>query len=116
MDVTKTDAAYAACAQFDFDPARMLDILWHIQDVDRCIDAEALTRVAELTGRPRVSVEGVASFYHFYSGRPKGRYAIYLCDDIIDRLHGLNDLIQVIKDELGISPGETTGDGLFQWI
>ena len=46
----------------------------------------------------------------FYSGRPKGRYAIYLCDDtLLTGCIGLNDLIQVIKDELGISPRRDNG-------
>ncbi|MBK8972897.1 MAG: NAD(P)H-dependent oxidoreductase subunit E [Hahellaceae bacterium] len=113
MDNTDSVAVKEACARFDFDPKRLLDILWQVQDVNRCVDANALTDIAQATGLPRVSVDGVASFYHFYSSRPKGRFAIYLCDDIVDRQHGFNDLLAVLRDELGIAPGQITADGLF---
>ena len=101
------------CASFGNDSHRMLDILREIQHRCRWISPETMEIVAAETGRTRIQVEGVASFYSFLSLTPKGRVTIRLCDDIIDRFAGLAEIAAVFETELGISVGETTSDGAF---
>jgi len=101
------------CASFGNDSHRMLDILREIQRRCRWISPETMEIVAAETGRTRIQVEGVASFYSFLSLTPKGRVTIRLCDDIIDRFAGLAEIAAVFETELGISVGETTSDGAF---
>ena len=73
------------CASFGNDRHRMMDILHAVQDRYRWIAPETMEAIAEATGLSRIQVEGVASFYTFFSLTPKGRVTIRLCDDIIDR-------------------------------
>lgn len=101
------------CARFDHDAARMMDILWTIQDQLGWISPETMQRIAERTGTYRVEVEGVVSFYAFFMQVPQGRFVIHLCDDIVDRHAGMEDVLAAFEQELGIQPGQTTSDNLF---
>jgi len=102
-----------ACQRHNSDKARLIDILRDVQDQLRGIDGDAMSLIAELTGSFRVEVEGVVSFYAFFSSEPLGKVVIRLCDDIIDRYAGLHELVKVCHEMLGIKFGETTGDGQF---
>ena len=103
----------AICEGLGNDPARMMDILLQTQDRFRCISPGAMEVIAEATGLSRIAVEGVASFYAFFSDQPVGRVAIRLCDDIIDRFAGMDAVTTALEQELGIKVGETTPDGEF---
>lgn len=103
----------AICAAFGNDRHRMLDILREVQDRYRCIAPSTMDRVAAETGLTRIEVEGVASFYSFLSLTRKGRVTIRLCDDIVDRYAGLDQVVLVFEEVLGIRLGETSADGAF---
>ena len=101
------------CATYGNDPHRMMDILHAIQDRYRWIAPETMEAVAEATGLSRIQVEGVASFYTFFSLTPKGRVTIRLCDDIVDRYAGLEKVTAEFEKALGIEIGQTSADGAF---
>ncbi|MEO9528065.1 NAD(P)H-dependent oxidoreductase subunit E [Roseibium sp.] len=103
----------AICAAFGNDRHRMLDILREVQDHYHCIAPSIMDMVAEETGLTRIEVEGVASFYSFLSLTPKGRVTIRLCDDIVDRFAGVDQVAAVFEEVLGIRIGETSADGAF---
>ena len=103
------------CSAFDNDRHRMIDIVRAVQDALGHIPGEAMEQIATRVGSHRVEVESVVSFYSFFSDRPRGRIVIRLCDDIIDRMAGADQVAQVggsqvFADELGIGIGETTAD------
>lgn len=104
-------ALRAICSEVGNDPSRMMDILLSVQDRFRWISPGAMRVIAEATGLTRIAVEGVASFYSFFSLTPKGRVAIRLCDDIIDRFAGMPAVAAAFEEALGIRVGETTPDG-----
>ena len=109
----ETDEVALICARYGDDPHRMLDILRDVQDRFRHISRPAMREVSRCTGLTEVAVEGVASFYAFFSDTPKGRITIRLCDDIIDRFAGLAKITAAFEEALGISLGETSADGAF---
>ena len=126
MDVPTTDSPHAEsvpsapksdildiCGEYGNDRYRMMDILHTVQDRYRWISPETMETIAEALDLSRIQVEGVASFYSFFSRTPKGRVTIRLCDDIIDRFAGLDDVVQEFEDALGIKMGETSADGAF---
>ena len=102
----------AICDRYQNDPHRMMDILIDVQATRHWISPTATDAIAEATGLSRIAVEGVSSFYAFFANEPKGRVRIWLCDDIVDRHSGLDEVIKAFTDSLGIRPGETTADGL----
>ncbi|MDH5755795.1 MAG: NAD(P)H-dependent oxidoreductase subunit E [Nitrospinota bacterium] len=101
------------CSKFNSDRGRLIDILLDIQSTARHISEEAIEEVASALGIHRVEVEGVVTFYSFFSQTPKGRVAIRLCDDIIDRHAGAEAVGQVFSEALGIGYGQTSTDGRF---
>ena len=54
-----------------------------------------------------------ASFYEEYWLSPKGKYVVWVCQSISCELLGQVDLLNQIKQKLGIDVGETTADGRF---
>lgn len=103
----------AICQRHNNDKRRMMDILIAIQKQYRCIDAESMNMLALQLACPRVEVEGVVSFYSFFSQSPKGVISIHLCDDIIDRHAGVERIAEIIQQELAIKVGETSADGKY---
>ncbi|NVK20373.1 MAG: NAD(P)H-dependent oxidoreductase subunit E [Methylocystaceae bacterium] len=101
------------CTSFGNDKHRLMDILIETQRRFRCIDVPAMEHIAELIGSSRVEVEGLVSFYAFFSDTPKGAYTIRLCDDIIDRHKGMKKVARSFEKELGIAFGQTSKDGAF---
>ena len=56
---------------------------------------------------------GVASFYHFFRLKPRGKYVINVCLGTACYVKGAERVAQRIIDELGITWGETSQDGVF---
>jgi NADH-quinone oxidoreductase subunit E len=54
-------------------------------------------------------LSGIASFYHFYSTKPRGKYVIRVCDSLPCRVNRAIDIIQFLRDKLGINAGQTRG-------
>ena len=99
------------CKAHGNDRVRMMDIVSAVQERFGCVSDEAMDLIAERVKTHRVEVESVVSFYAFLSKQPKGKVIIRLCDDIIDRMRGVERVAQTFSEELGIGFGETTPDG-----
>ena len=95
------------------DPANLLEILHAVQFHHRCVGNEAIELVAEKMSLPRVHVDGVVSFYRFFTAEPVGRIAIRLSNDVVDKLKGADEVAAALSRELGIEFGQTTDDGQF---
>ncbi|MFW6155585.1 MAG: NAD(P)H-dependent oxidoreductase subunit E [Planctomycetota bacterium] len=104
-------AVKAICQECGNDRTRLMDVVEAVQAKFGCVSAEAMDAVAKAVGAHRVEVESVVSFYAFLSSRPTGKVVIRLCDDIVDRMHGVDRIAKAFCDELGIAMGETTPDG-----
>ena len=99
------------CRDCNNDSTRMMDIVRAVQERCGCVSGAAMELIAAAVGSHRVEVESVVSFYTFVSEEPKGKVVIRLCNDIIDRMFGSDQVQEVFCDELGIGLGETTPDG-----
>lgn len=77
------------------------------------LDVAAMDYVAALLNLLPVEVYEVATFYTMFNLKPVGKYVFEVCRTGPCMLNGSDDIIQYIKDKLGIQEGETTPDGLF---
>ncbi len=93
--------------------AACLPLLHLAQEERGCVDAEVVAFVAATLDVPPGRVESVASFYTMYDRRPVGRHHLRICTNLSCSLMGAEHLREQLAGELGIRPGETTGDGLF---
>jgi NADH-quinone oxidoreductase subunit E len=56
-------------------------------------------------------VEAVASFYDVYNLEPVGRHLVEVCTNLSCALVGAKQVVDAFEEQLGIPPGETSGDG-----
>ncbi|MFQ5655074.1 MAG: NADH-quinone oxidoreductase subunit NuoE, partial [Planctomycetota bacterium] len=69
--------------------------------------------VAELMGLPPAKVMGVVTFYTHYRRAGTGKYHLQLCSTLSCALRGCREVLERLREKLGIDVGETTDDGLF---
>ena len=93
----------------------LLVALKQAQDQHVYLEQEVIKAVAESLEIPLSEVFGVASFYSFLSPSPQGKNIIRVCKSVPCYLKGSQMIIQSVKDEIGISPGEMTADGKFSF-
>jgi NADH-quinone oxidoreductase subunit E len=91
----------------------LLALLRDEQEKAGHIDEQFIAQTAREMGLSTGDVYGVATFYHFLSTRPLGRYVIRVCKSIPCSLKSSHLVLEAIRAELGIAPGETTTDGKF---
>ncbi len=77
------------------------------------LSPEAIETVANLLDMPPIRVYEVASFYSMYNLKPVGKYHVQVCGTTPCMLCGAEEIFKTCQNQLGISNGETTSDGLF---
>jgi NADH-quinone oxidoreductase subunit E len=77
------------------------------------LDASAMDYVAEILHILPIEVYEVATFYSMFNTKPVGKHLLEVCRTGPCMLNGSDQIIDYIKEKLGISEGETTADGLF---
>ncbi len=101
------------CKRNNDDHTRMMDIVREVQQSFGQVSGEAMDVIAKAVNSHRVEVESVVSFYAFLSEKKQGKFVIRLCNDIIDKMKGVDKVAEAFEQELGIQFGETTSDGKF---
>lgn len=77
------------------------------------LSVETMDYVASLLNMLPIEVYEVATFYSMFNLKPVGKYTFEVCQTGPCLTRGSENIVQYIKDKLGIKPGETTGDGMF---
>jgi len=77
------------------------------------LDVPAMDYVASLLNITPIEVYEVATFYTMFNLKPVGKHVLEVCRTGPCMLRGSDDIIEHIKNKLGIKEGETTADGLF---
>ncbi len=77
------------------------------------LDAPAMDYVAEILQILPIEVYEVATFYSMFNTKPVGKHLLEVCRTGPCMLNGSDQIIDYIKEKLGIGEGETTTDGLF---
>ena len=84
-----------------------------LQDAhDGWLSKAVMDALAIYLGMPSISVYEVATFYTMYELEPVGKNKISVCTNISCMLCGSEEIVDHLKQRLGISFGETTHDGL----
>jgi NADH-quinone oxidoreductase subunit E len=96
--------------------AAALPVLWEVQHERGWIDLEAERWVANRLGVSPAHVHGVVSFYTMFKSEPSGKYHIQVCSTLSCMLRGSEQIVEHLRERLGIGPGETTPDGKFSLV
>jgi NADH:ubiquinone oxidoreductase subunit E len=104
------------------------EIIDQILDANKDLNGAMMVVLNELQGRigfisntmqqyaalklhvPVSAVHGVVSFYSFFTTQPRSRHTIKFCLGTACYVGGTPQLIEKVKQVLGIEPGETTKD------
>lgn len=93
--------------------SQLIAVLHRVQARYGYLAPNHLDAVAQLLQVPAAKVAGVASFYHFFRLQPRGKYIINVCLGTACYVKGADRIAQRLIDELGITWGETSKDGIF---
>jgi NADH:ubiquinone oxidoreductase subunit E len=91
----------------------LMGVLHRAQTVFGYIPREAMDTISEKLEVPTAHIYGMATFYNYFSLKPKGRYQIYTCKGTACYVGGGARILAKLQEELGIREGELTKDGLF---
>lgn len=93
--------------------AVLIPLLHLVQREVGFLSADSIDYVAARMGFSPARVKEVASFYTVFRFSPKGKFVLQVCHNLSCYLRGSDELLQKIKDILGIKEGQTTPDGMF---
>jgi NADH:ubiquinone oxidoreductase subunit E len=86
--------------------AALLPALWIAQREFGWLSLEAQLYVSKLMEIPPAHVRGVVTFYTMYYQKPVGRWHLEVCTNVSCRLRGAEQIVDCIKERLGIEVGE----------
>src|SRR5512136_433799 len=92
------------------DDASLIAVLEEIQARYRYLPSEALMLASERLGVPLSQAYSVATFYHAFSLKPKGRHCLHVCMGTACHVRGSPQVLDRLQTKLGIKPGGTTRD------
>ncbi len=91
----------------------ILPALWLTQEQEGWISAEAIEYIADRIGTFASQVFECATFYTMYNLHPMGRNHIAICRTLSCWLRGKQEIVDYLKGELGLVPGEISPDGKY---
>jgi bidirectional [NiFe] hydrogenase diaphorase subunit len=100
----------ATMRRIGYDDTALIEALHSVQSAFGYLDETALNFVAESLDVPTSKVFGVATFYHLFMLKPKGRHACIVCTGTACYIKGADQLLDGLRGRYGVAPGETTED------
>ncbi|QMU61236.1 MAG: NADH-quinone oxidoreductase subunit NuoE [Gammaproteobacteria bacterium] len=91
----------------------VLGALRALQHEEGYLPVEKMDAIAEYLEMPAIAVYEVASFYSMFELKPVGRHTISVCTNLSCMLRGADEIVEHLKNKLGIDIGESTPDGKF---
>ena len=101
------------CAAKEHSESYLIAVLHKVQNRYGHLSEAHMNEVAQRLQVPASTVSGVATFYHYFRLKPRGKYAISVCLGTACFVKGADKILEALKTELGIEVGETSSDGLF---
>ena len=93
----------------------LIPILQAVQEDLGYLSEEAIVMVGSFLGLSTTKIYGLATFYDRFRFIPSGKIQIRICHGTSCFLNGSQAIINKIKEETGVIPGQTTRDGNFSY-
>ncbi len=93
----------------------LIPLLQEIQEVRGFLSEEAIVRAGNFLGLSTTKIYGLATFYDRFRFVPAGKIKISVCNGTSCFLNGSQPVINKVKEEIGVAPGQTTRDGNFSY-
>jgi NADH:ubiquinone oxidoreductase subunit E len=91
----------------------LIEILHGVQEDIGYLPRDVQEHVAERLGLPAGTVEGVVTFYSFFTTVPRGRHVIKVCQGTACYVRGGKRVLETVAKACGCGVGETSSDMRF---
>ncbi|HOZ47047.1 MAG TPA: NADH-quinone oxidoreductase subunit NuoE [Candidatus Hydrogenedentes bacterium] len=91
-------------------PGALIPVLQMAQGIYGYLPESALKRISLGLNKSYSEVAGVVGFYSFFSTQPRGKHMIRVCLGTACYVRGGKQVLDAIRQKLGIDVGETTAD------
>ncbi|MBM4168769.1 MAG: bidirectional hydrogenase complex protein HoxE [Ignavibacteria bacterium] len=88
----------------------LIEVLHAAQEIFGYLEEDLLVYVARALRLPMSSVWGVATFYHLFRLKPKGKHTFVLCTGTACYVKGAGEIQHAVEKLCGVKFGETTPD------
>lgn len=95
------------------DKSQLMKVLNAAQEIYGYIPVSAQKLISEELDIPMAEIYGVITFYTRFSLEPKGKYNIGVCLGTACYVKGSQNVLDKVKEILGIDVGQVTPDGKF---
>ena len=100
-------------AKYKGTPGALMPVLQEAQNIFGYVPADVQKIIADGLGTTLAEVYGVATFYAQFSLEPKGQYVVGVCLGTACYVKGSQKVLDKLTEELDVTVGKTTSDGLF---
>ncbi|MEW6193713.1 MAG: NADH-quinone oxidoreductase subunit NuoE [Bacteroidota bacterium] len=94
----------------------LIPLLQSAQDSYGYVPEKVIHYISELVKIPAAEIYGVITFYAQFRLKPMGKNIVRICEGTACHVNGAKTVLSALNDELGITVGETTDDGLFSLL
>jgi NADH-quinone oxidoreductase E subunit len=91
----------------------LISILHEVQSEFNYLPEDALKYISRRLDIPITRLYSIATFYHFFSLKPKGRHTVSVCLGTACHVKGSERVLRTVETALGVMEGETTTDMRF---
>jgi NADH-quinone oxidoreductase subunit E len=91
----------------------LIPLLQEVQEAHGYLSRDAVLRIGRHLSLPASKIYGVATFYNQFRFQAPGAYHLQVCRGTACHVKGSSGILEAVKRELKVGPGQTTRDGLF---
>jgi [NiFe] hydrogenase diaphorase moiety large subunit len=99
-------------SNYDNDRNRLMDIALNVQDRLGYISEDSMETLSKILGIPLVEVRDMVSFYSFLSREKDGKSTVHLCNAVVERMHGMEQVREAFEKTLDTRFGTVTTDSM----
>ena len=99
-----------------YEPDALLEVLHAAQELFGFLELDVLVYVGRGLSVPPSRVYGVATFYNFFSLKPRGAHTCVVCMGTACYVNGTAAILSAIENAYSIKAGETTADGALSLV
>ena len=100
-------------ADYKDKPGALIPVLQLAQAIFGYLPENVMRKISLGLDKSYSEVAGVVGFYSFFSTQPRGKHIIRVCLGTACYVRGGKQVLDAIKDRLGVDVGETTPDRTF---
>ena len=85
----------------------LIEVLHKAQELFGYLEDDLLLFISAKLKLPPSRVYGVATFYHFFTLKPKGEHTCVVCMGTACYVKGADKVVEAVQNQLRIKPGES---------